>query len=291
MAGAVAGACSTSLLHPLDLWKVHLQANAVLQAASATNSSLNPFRSLFGFFSQRKASFSHYRAYQGYSANLLAASASWGLYFFWYGLLKAKVAQNHHHSSKLSSFDYFWTASAAGLATCLCTNPLWCIRTRMLLQNPVELQKHGGYPSVGKAFMRILREEGVAGLYRGLTPALVAISHGGIQFCMYERLKLTCKDGRKPTTLEYLVFSTVAKCLASTATLPTQVVRSRLQMRGAAPIGVLQLIKQIAQQEGIRGFFRGLVPNTLRVLPSTLVTFVVYERVSEMLKECSNEAQ
>jgi solute carrier family 25 folate transporter 32 len=39
----------------------------------------------------------------------------------------------------------------------------------------------------------------------------------------------------------------------------------------------MDAISQIWAQEGIAGFYKGLGPNLLRVLPSTWVTFLVYE--------------
>jgi solute carrier family 25 folate transporter 32 len=36
---------------------------------------------------------------------------------------------------------------------------------------------------------------------------------------------------------------------------------------------------KIWREEGLRGFYRGLGTNVLRVLPATWVTFLVYENV------------
>lgn len=39
------------------------------------------------------------------------------------------------------------------------------------------------------AFVSIVQADGITGLYRGLTPALIMTAHGGIQFAVYEELK------------------------------------------------------------------------------------------------------
>lgn len=42
------------------------------------------------------------------------------------------------------------------------------------------------------------------------------------------------------------------------------------------------------RNEGARGFYKGLTPNLARVVPATMITFVVYENVSRYLlsKRC-----
>jgi solute carrier family 25 (mitochondrial folate transporter), member 32 len=42
-------------------------------------------------------------------------------------------------------------------------------------------------------------------------------------------------------------------------------------------------VSKIWQQEGIAGFFKGVIPNAIRVAPSAAVTFVVYETVMDTL--------
>lgn len=37
------------------------------------------------------------------------------------------------------------------------------------------------------------------------------------------------------------------------------------------------------QREGLRGFYKGLVPNVLRVMPQSALTFLVYESVMRVL--------
>lgn len=38
-----------------------------------------------------------------------------------------------------------------------------------------------------------------------------------------------------------------------------------------------------SRNEGVGGLYKGLVPNTLRVLPSSAITFMVYEAVNKWL--------
>ena len=63
-----------------------------------------------------------------------------------------------------------------------------------------------------------------------------------------------------------------------------QVIRSRLQQRQDAARAVqyrnfVSVLRLTARREGLRGFYRGIVPNVLRVMPQSAITFLVYESV------------
>lgn len=39
----------------------------------------------------------------------------------------------------------------------------------------------------------------------------------------------------------------------------------------------------LSRYEGIKGYYKGIIPNLLKVTPATAITFVVYETVSNAL--------
>ncbi|CAH3153637.1 unnamed protein product [Porites evermanni] len=47
--------------------------------------------------------------------------------------------------------------------------------------------------------------------------------------------------------------------------------------------GAVDVIRKTFRYEGVRGFYKGLVPNVLRVTPACALTFVVYENVIHFL--------
>lgn len=51
--------------------------------------------------------------------------------------------------------------------------------------------------------------------------------------------------------------------------------------------GLIGTAHKIYTKEGLPGFFRGCVPNVLRVAPGAAVTFVVYEEVTDLLSQSS----
>ncbi|KAJ9475447.1 Mitochondrial FAD carrier protein FLX1 [Pseudozyma hubeiensis] len=261
--------------------------------------------------------------YRGLSPNVAGNSASWGLYFLWYTMIKERMSANASHDAasgepkKLSAGQHLLAASESGAITALMTNPIWVVKTRMFTtphsaaptatatssaattRAPPEV-----YRGLWHGLVSIYRTEGVRGLYKGAGLALFGVSNGAIQFMAYEELKKwrTSVAARKLesntpsapidtsmiqlSNAEYIVMSGVSKVAAILLTYPYQVVRSRIQNHATSHIypDIGTCIRLTYTQEGLRAFYKGLVPNLVRILPGTCVTFVVYENVSWALK-------
>lgn len=43
--------------------------------------------------------------------------------------------------------------------------------------------------------------------------------------------------------------------------------------------GIIDCVQKIMRNEGVRGFYKGLTPNMLRIFPSSGLFFLVYESV------------
>ncbi|KAF9915756.1 hypothetical protein BX616_005455 [Lobosporangium transversale] len=100
-------------------------------------------------------------------------------------------------------------------------------------------------------------------------------------------------DWETLSTIEYLCMAASSKVTATVVTYPYQVLRSRLQMISnpqseVVYTGVVDCIRKIKRAEGLLGFYKGVAPNVIRVLPGTCITFLVYETVSAW---CRNHAR
>ncbi|KAJ5470856.1 hypothetical protein N7530_008213 [Penicillium desertorum] len=280
VAGFTAGVVSTLTLHPLDMIFYHEGGCAAF--------------------------------YRGLTPNLIGNSTSWGLYFLCYSSLKDSIRICHKERGQiLTSSDYLLASGSAalllrssinlwislGVITSVLTNPIWVIKTRMLSTGS---HAPGAYASFTSGAKQIYQVEGIPGFYRGLVPALFGVSHGALQFMAYEQLKLFRLRSmntmgstesshlgaqRVLGNVDFFAISGLSKVFAGSVTYPYQVIRSRLQTYEAHRIyrGVIDVFSQVWAQEGIAGFYKGLGPNLFRVLPSTWVTFLVYENTKVYL--------
>lgn len=297
-AGFSAGIVSTLAVHPFDIVKTRLQIEQ--NERSRPGGSLRVMRRIAreGFAPDANGQ-ARIRArglvqnfYRGLMPNMIGNSVSWALYFLFYQNVKDLIRAGRSRTNpstklgkqELSSSDYFAASGLAGVLTAVLTNPIWVIKTRML---STARNTPGAYKSTLGGAMSLYRGEGIRGFYRGLIPSLFGVSHGAIQFMAYEQLKnyfaLSIRGGSKDglTNLDFLGLSAASKMFAGSITYPYQVVRARLQTYDAGEKyrGAWDVMRKVAKREGIQGFYKGMGPNIVRVLPSTCVTFLVYENV------------
>ncbi|XP_063957246.1 solute carrier family 25 member 32-like [Lytechinus pictus] len=286
VAGISGGVLSTMVLHPLDLIKVRFQVSDGNQARPTYNGLVHAFRSIV---KQR----GYQGLYQGVTPNVWGAGASWGFYFFFYNAIKTYMQGDT--STPLGPGHHMLAAAQSGVLTLFITNPIWVVKTRLCLQyDGIDKKTDAGgsgrkYRGMWDALIKIHRYEGLRGLYKGLVPGLFGVSHGALQFMAYEELKKSYNSHMGlPSTgqlgaLEYITFAALSKMFAVVTTYPYQVVRSRLQDQHAQYQGVRNTISVTYRGEGWKGFYKGLVPNLLRVTPACCITFVVYEKISHAL--------
>lgn len=259
--------------------------------------------------------------YRGLTPNLLGSASSWASFFFFKVRIEDAIRSFKSGSSgtagtatPLSPQDYFVSSGLAGLGVQVLTNPIWVMKTRMVSS---DRGAAGAYPTMWDGFRTIWATEGARGFYRGLGISLFGVTHGAVQFAVYDPLKRVYLSRRhrddkdddnnnssissnsdasstafprqqKMTNEATLVISSVAKLVAGAATHPYQVIRSRLQNYDAEARfgrGIRGVAARLWREEGWRGFYRGIVPGVIRVLPATWVTFLVYENVKYYLPQ------
>ncbi|KAI7903264.1 mitochondrial carrier domain-containing protein [Cokeromyces recurvatus] len=233
--------------------------------------------------------------YRGVTPNMAGATFSWGFYFGWYSLIKKYMEKDQ--SGKLSAIQHLTASAEAGALTAFMANPLWVVKTRMCTTTQ---HTPDAYTGLLNGLKRLYVEEGIRGLYRGMVPALFGVSHGAIQFMVYEEMKKKRNEVRHKKGLnsmnelnaqlsqtEYLTMAAISKVTATVITYPYQVLKSRLQNRATRDTykGVIDCSKKMIQTEGYMGFYKGLAPNIIRVLPGTCVTFLVYENLTQYFKQ------
>lgn len=292
-AGVSGGVVSTLALHPLDLIKVRFQVNEGV-AVSDVAKSRPQYRGVVHALMSIAREQGIRGLYQGVTPNVWGAGASWGLYFLFYNSIKTWM-QDGDPTVALGADKHILAASGAGVGTLLITNPLWVAKTRLCLQydrSAVQATQSGAihYKGMIDCLSKTYKFEGIRGLYKGLIPGMIGVSHGALQFMAYEEMKNRYNKYKdrpvnfKLSTVEYIGFAAISKIFAASTTYPYQVVRSRLQDQHRQYTGVIDVIKQTWSREGPRGFYKGIFPSLLRVTPACCITFLTYEKLIQLFE-------
>lgn len=91
---------------------------------------------------------------------------------------------------------------------------------------------------------------------------------------------------KEPSVYLKLGCGALAGATAQTITYPLDVIRRGMQVTNKLNLGydnTTQTLKIIWNNYGIKGFYRGIVPNLLKVAPAIAVSFVTFEQTKTLL--------
>jgi solute carrier family 25 thiamine pyrophosphate transporter 19 len=186
--------------------------------------------------------------------------------------------------------ESFIAGAAAGAVATTATYPLDLLRTRFAAQGTERV-----YTSLLASVRDIARYEGPRGFFRGLGAGVgQIIPYMGIFFATYETIRLPLGNLDMPFGSSDATAGVMASVIAKTGVFPFDLIRKRLQVQGPTREkyvhknipeyrGVFKTMREIFQNEGRRGLYRGLTVSLFKAAPASAVTMWTYERVLKLL--------
>ncbi|XP_027926596.1 mitochondrial substrate carrier family protein B-like [Vigna unguiculata] len=202
-------------------------------------------------------------------------------------LLQIFMGENHRGNTSADLFVHFVGGGLSGITSATATYPLDLVRTRLAAQRSSIY-----YRGISHAFSTICREEGFSGLYKGLGATLLGVGPNiAISFSVYEGLRSFWQSQRPDdsTVMVSLACGSLSGVASSTATFPLDLVRRRMQLEGAGGrarvynTSLFGTFKHIVRNEGLRGLYRGILPEYYKVVPSVGIVFMTYETLKMFL--------
>lgn len=281
LAGGVAGAVSRTVVAPFERLKIIFQTQGnppkytgVVQALKKIGAE----EGLKGYF-------------KGNGVNCVRIFPTSAFQFYCYETYKRFMLDNIYVKQQdLTPLQRLFAGGMAGVSALVLTYPLEFVRCRLTLQKTMI------YNGIWDCMVQVSRKEGFLTLYRGLWPSILGVvPYVGVDFAAYETLRQYSPKQADGTVsgIVTLVNGAIAGTLAQTISYPLDLVRRRLQVQGFASDisagdkhykGVTDAFIRIFREEGIPGFYRGLVPNFIKVVPAISVSFYVYETMKKFLK-------
>ena len=244
--------------------------------------------------------------FKGLGPNLVAVVPAQSTKFFTYGNGK-RIISKYFNDGRESAWVHLSAAATSGVITGTVTNPIWLVKTRLQLDRS-HAERAGSvqtrqYKNALDCIIQTMRNEGIRGLYRGLSASYLGITESTLQWVLYEQMKIHLRkrderiaaSGTLITSWDETVTwagklgaAGAAKFVAAIVTYPHEVVRTRLRQ---APLeggrlkytGLVQCFKLVWKEEAMAGLYGGLVPHMMRVVPSAAIMFGVYEGVLKLL--------
>ncbi|KAM3864801.1 mitochondrial brown fat uncoupling protein 1 [Diretmus argenteus] len=185
---------------------------------------------------------------------------------------------------------------SAGAAACfadLVTFPLDTAKVRLQIQGEktVEAAKDIRYRGVFGTISTMIRTEGPKSLYNGLVAGLQRqLCFASIRIGTYDNVRDFYTGGKdNPGVLVRILAGCTTGAMAVSFAQPTDVVKVRFQaqmnLKGVARRynGTMQAYKHIFQNEGMRGLWKGTLPNITRNAVVNCTELVTYDLIKETI--------
>jgi hypothetical protein len=290
LSSSISGLIARVACHPLDTLKSRLQSGKY------DNRSI--FETIFKTYKVEGIK----GFYGGLGAVLVGGVPGVCIYLTSYEMTKKKLSE-HNSPLKNSTFAiYFSSGMIAEAICCLLFVPVDVVKERLQVQlhDKNISQQNMKYNGSADAFKKILKHEGIRGIYKGYGATMMSYGpFSALYFLFYEELKkysIESKKSKDITFLESLVYSAGAGALASYITNPLDLVKLRMQLeRGSLNTKNLQKneriynnmwqsMKVVIKNEGFSGLYRGALARVIFHCPNTAITMALFETINSKYK-------
>lgn len=273
ISGAVAGAVSRTAVAPLETIRTHLMVGSSGQSSAEVFENIMKSDGWKGLF-------------RGNLVNVIRVAPSKAIELFAYDTVNKRLSSKPGGESKIPIPASLIAGACAGVSSTLITYPLELLKTRLTIQGDM-------YKGLLDAFVKIVREEGPAELYRGLAPSLIGvIPYAAANYFAYDSLRKAYRRVWKKEhigNMETLLIGSAAGAISSSATFPLEVARKHMQVGSLCGRqvyrNVIHALATILRNEGLPGLYRGLGPSCVKLIPAAGISFMCYEACKRVLVE------
>ncbi|KAL4717990.1 hypothetical protein ACJJTC_013030 [Scirpophaga incertulas] len=187
-------------------------------------------------------------------------------------------------------FKAFLAGSFSGTFSTILFQPLDLVKTR--LQNPTQNVVAAAavnsriQPGMITIFTNIVRQEHIAGLWRGMVPSVARCVPGvGLYFSSLHWLKAKTGKTRNQDlgAMEAVVLGVMARTMSGVALIPITVIKTRYESGVYKYNSLTDALKSIYKAEGLRGLSCGLGPTLARDAPFSGLYLMFYSQTKQAI--------
>ncbi|XP_053188687.1 mitoferrin-2 [Scomber japonicus] len=284
LAGAVAGIMEHCLMFPIDCVKTRMQS---LQPDPAAR-----YKNVMDALRRIIATEGVWRPMRGLNVTAVGAGPAHALYFASYEKLKKTLSDVIHPGAN----SHLANGAAGCVATLLhdaAMNPAEVVKQRMQMYN-------SPYRGVLDCIRAVWQREGAAAFYRSYTTQLTMnVPFQALHFMTYEYLQELLNPQRQYNPSSHMLSGALAGAIAAAATTPLDVCKTLLNTQESVTIsslsssqgpgqsqsqgahrqisGLAHAFRTVYRLGGLQGFFRGVQARVIYQMPSTAISWSVYE--------------
>jgi len=272
VAGAVAGTADVWACHPLDRIKTHLQNNPGLSIVQSTKEILSKGKGVTGGL---------YALYEGILPMTAEAIFKVGIRYFAFSFFTQQYNEMvHGDRNKENGFglNLMGGAFAGVVESFAVVIPCELLKVRHMTQTHSK--------SFGEVFRDVVKNEGVAGLYKGGSATLLRqVTNHMIRFPVFFATTNWLKGDdrhKKLPVLQNLAAGAFAGTCSTLVNNPLDTIKTRMQKQGQDK-GSIEVIRGIYRDGGLRAYWAGVSTRILRVAPGQAITWAVVEWMIHLL--------
>ncbi|KAJ2393474.1 hypothetical protein GGI23_005034 [Coemansia sp. RSA 2559] len=223
--------------------------------------------------------------FSGLESAIFGAAVTNGVYYYFFEAVKAAFERASKRKN-MSTVESMVSGAVAGAMTCIITNPIWVVNTRLTVKQKKIKQQADGQenesPSTIQAFGEIIREDGVLSLWQGLIPALILVINPIIQYTAFEQLKNKVERVRNMGSLDFFVLGAISKLCATSVTYPYILIKSRMQLKQSKNenerySSLMDGLRKVIANEGIAGLYKGIESKIIQSVLTASFLFMSKE--------------
>ncbi|XP_052501098.1 mitoferrin-1 isoform X2 [Budorcas taxicolor] len=247
--------------------------------------SLNPdpkahYTSVYGALKKIIRTEGFWRPLRGLNVMMMGAGPAHAMYFACYENMKRTLNAVFHHQGN----SHLANGIAGSMATLLhdaVMNPAEVVKQRMQMYN-------SPHRSALSCIRTVWGTEGLGAFYRSYTTQLTMnIPFQSIHFITYEFLQEQINPYRGYNPQSHIISGGLAGALAAAATTPLDVCKTLLNTQENMALnlanisgrlsGMANAFRTVYQLNGLPGYFKGVQARVIYQMPSTAISWSVYE--------------
>ena len=257
--GGIAGCISRTCVAPFDKIKILMQFQ---------NSNLRFTK----FFINNVKQEGILNMWKGNGTNLIRIFPYSGLQFMTYDLCKEVFLKDNRDTTTQERLLF---GTISGVVATTFTHPVDVLRHRLMC--------YPNITSLRESAVDLYKENKFRGFFKGYGSTVISLTPFiALNFTIFDCLKDKIPDHYDKTDSRLILgMGAFSALISQTACYPLDTIRRRMQNKTLNYKNGFEAGKVILKTEGILSFYKGMLPNVLRMVPNTAIRFAIFDYLKD----------